>query len=43
VSDPAQRGKLSGLFVGGVMKKTRGQADGKAVTASLLRRAEAAG
>ena len=33
--------KLAGLFVGEVMKATRGQADGKAVTACLRQRAEA--
>ncbi|MPY95467.1 MAG: Asp-tRNA(Asn)/Glu-tRNA(Gln) amidotransferase subunit GatB [Acidimicrobiia bacterium] len=39
VADPSQRGKLSGFFIGKVMKATRGQADGKVVTGSLLRRA----
>jgi aspartyl-tRNA(Asn)/glutamyl-tRNA(Gln) amidotransferase subunit B len=36
--DPKKVGKLTGFFVGQVMKATRGQADGKAVTASLQRR-----
>jgi aspartyl-tRNA(Asn)/glutamyl-tRNA(Gln) amidotransferase subunit B len=35
--------KLMGFFVGEVMKATKGQADGKAVTALLRERAEAAG
>jgi aspartyl-tRNA(Asn)/glutamyl-tRNA(Gln) amidotransferase subunit B len=34
-------GKLMGFFVGEVMKATKGQADGKAVTALLRQRAEA--
>jgi aspartyl-tRNA(Asn)/glutamyl-tRNA(Gln) amidotransferase subunit B len=33
--DDKRRGKLQGFFVGKVMKATRGQADGKAVTALL--------
>jgi aspartyl-tRNA(Asn)/glutamyl-tRNA(Gln) amidotransferase subunit B len=33
--DEKRRGKLQGFFVGAVMKATRGQADGKAVTAIL--------
>jgi aspartyl-tRNA(Asn)/glutamyl-tRNA(Gln) amidotransferase subunit B len=33
--DDKRRGKLQGFFVGKVMKATRGQADGKAVTAIL--------
>ena len=33
--DPKVRGKLTGFFVGQVMKATKGQADGKAVTALL--------
>ncbi len=37
--DPKERGKLTGFFVGKVMKSTKGQADGKAVTAALLSRA----
>jgi aspartyl-tRNA(Asn)/glutamyl-tRNA(Gln) amidotransferase subunit B len=37
--DPKVRGKLTGFFVGQVMKATRGQADGKAVTALLATRA----
>jgi aspartyl-tRNA(Asn)/glutamyl-tRNA(Gln) amidotransferase subunit B len=40
--DDKARGKLTGFFVGLVMKATKGQADGKAVTALLRsRRAEA--
>ena len=39
VDDPAGRGKLTGFFVGQVMRATKGQADGKAVTALLLKRA----
>jgi aspartyl-tRNA(Asn)/glutamyl-tRNA(Gln) amidotransferase subunit B len=35
--------KLMGFFVGEVMKTTKGQADGKAVTALLRERAETAG
>jgi aspartyl-tRNA(Asn)/glutamyl-tRNA(Gln) amidotransferase subunit B len=35
--------KLMSFFVGEVMKATKGQADGKAVTALLRERAEAAG
>ena len=42
--DEKARGKLTGFFVGKVMKATKGQADGKAVTAILQsRRAAAAG
>ncbi|MCU1497476.1 MAG: Aspartyl/glutamyl-tRNA(Asn/Gln) amidotransferase subunit, partial [Acidimicrobiales bacterium] len=37
--DPKVRGKLTGFFVGQVMKATKGQADGKTVTALLTRRA----
>ena len=37
--DDKARGKLTGFFVGLVMKATRGQADGKAVTALLRQRA----
>ncbi|HET8619827.1 MAG TPA: Asp-tRNA(Asn)/Glu-tRNA(Gln) amidotransferase subunit GatB [Acidimicrobiales bacterium] len=37
--DGKARGKLTGFFVGQVMKATRGQADGKAVTALLRERA----
>src|SRR5918998_1662300 len=40
--DDKARGKLTGFFVGQVMKATRGQADGKAVT-TLLRERAAAG
>ena len=36
--DDKTRGKLTGFFVGQVMKATRGQADGKAVTALLTER-----
>ncbi len=39
VADPAVRGKLSGFFIGQVMKATKGKADGKAVTAYLQQRA----
>ncbi len=38
--DEKARGKLTGFFVGQVMKRTRGQADGKAVTALLAARAD---
>jgi len=37
--DPKERGKLTGFFVGQVMKATKGKADGKAVTAALMARA----
>jgi aspartyl-tRNA(Asn)/glutamyl-tRNA(Gln) amidotransferase subunit B len=37
--DDKARGKLTGFFVGRVMKATRGQADGRAVTALLRERA----
>jgi aspartyl-tRNA(Asn)/glutamyl-tRNA(Gln) amidotransferase subunit B len=37
--DDKARGKLTGFFVGQVMKASRGQADGKAVTALLRSRA----
>ena len=37
--DPKVRGKLTGFFVGQVMKATKGQADGKAVTALLNQKA----
>jgi aspartyl-tRNA(Asn)/glutamyl-tRNA(Gln) amidotransferase subunit B len=37
--DDKARGKLTGFFVGQVMRATRGQADGKAVTALLRQRA----
>jgi aspartyl-tRNA(Asn)/glutamyl-tRNA(Gln) amidotransferase subunit B len=40
--DDKRRGKLTGFFVGKVMKATQGQADGKAVTALLRQRAEEA-
>ncbi|MBU6330680.1 MAG: hypothetical protein KGR18_12100, partial [Acidobacteria bacterium] len=33
--DDKRRGKLQGFFVGAVMKATKGQADGRAVTAIL--------
>ena len=36
--DDKARGKLTGFFVGQVMKATKGQADGKAVTAPPPRR-----
>jgi aspartyl-tRNA(Asn)/glutamyl-tRNA(Gln) amidotransferase subunit B len=36
--DDKKRGKLTGFFVGQVMKKSQGQADGKAVTALLNQR-----
>jgi aspartyl-tRNA(Asn)/glutamyl-tRNA(Gln) amidotransferase subunit B len=39
--DDKTRGKLTGFFVGQVMKATKGQADGKAVTALLRERAAA--
>jgi aspartyl-tRNA(Asn)/glutamyl-tRNA(Gln) amidotransferase subunit B len=38
--DPKVRGKLTGFFVGQVMKATQGKADGKAVTALLNARAD---
>jgi aspartyl-tRNA(Asn)/glutamyl-tRNA(Gln) amidotransferase subunit B len=38
--DDKARGKLTGFFVGQVMKATKGQADGKAVTALLRQRAQ---
>jgi aspartyl-tRNA(Asn)/glutamyl-tRNA(Gln) amidotransferase subunit B len=41
-ADDRKRGKLTGFFVGQVMKATKGQADGKAVTALLERRRAAA-
>ncbi len=41
--DEKARGKLTGFFVGKVMKATKGQADGKAVTAILHARRDAAG
>jgi aspartyl-tRNA(Asn)/glutamyl-tRNA(Gln) amidotransferase subunit B len=40
--DDKARGKLTGFFVGQVMKATRGQADGRAVTALLRERAASA-
>ncbi len=40
--DERKRGKLTGFFVGQVMKATKGQADGKAVTALLDARRDAA-
>jgi aspartyl-tRNA(Asn)/glutamyl-tRNA(Gln) amidotransferase subunit B len=40
--DDKARGKMTSYFVGQVMKATRGQADGKAVTALLRQRADAA-
>jgi len=42
VGDEKRRGKLTGFFVGKVMKATHGKADGKAVTALLRARAEQA-
>jgi aspartyl-tRNA(Asn)/glutamyl-tRNA(Gln) amidotransferase subunit B len=39
--DDKARGKLTGFFVGQVMKATKGQADGKSVTALLRERASA--
>ncbi|MEO6988348.1 MAG: Asp-tRNA(Asn)/Glu-tRNA(Gln) amidotransferase subunit GatB [Aquihabitans sp.] len=39
--DPKVRGKLTGFFVGKVMKATKGQADGKAATALLNQKATA--
>ena len=39
--DPKKLGKLTGFFTGQVMKATKGQADGKAVGASLQRRRQA--
>ena len=39
--DAKARGKLTGHFVGQVMKATSGKADGKAVTALLNQRATA--
>ena len=41
--DEKRRGKLTGFFVGQVMKATKGQADGKAVTALLEQRRRADG
>jgi aspartyl-tRNA(Asn)/glutamyl-tRNA(Gln) amidotransferase subunit B len=41
--DDKKRGKLTGFFVGQVMKTTEGQADGKAVTALLNERRAASG
>ncbi|MEO6628318.1 MAG: Asp-tRNA(Asn)/Glu-tRNA(Gln) amidotransferase subunit GatB [Aquihabitans sp.] len=38
--DPKVRGKMTGFFVGKVMKATKGQADGKAATALLNQKAE---
>ena len=40
--DDAQRGKLTGFFVGQVMRATKGNADGATVTRLLAERAEAA-
>ncbi|CAN5746205.1 Asp-tRNA(Asn)/Glu-tRNA(Gln) amidotransferase subunit GatB [soil metagenome] len=37
--DPKVRGKLTGFFIGQVMKATKGQADGKAATALLTQKA----
>jgi aspartyl-tRNA(Asn)/glutamyl-tRNA(Gln) amidotransferase subunit B len=37
--DPKVRGKLTGFFVGQIMKATKGQADGKAATSLLNQRA----
>ena len=37
--DPKVRGKLTGFFVGQIMKATKGQADGKAATALLNQKA----
>jgi len=42
VHDEKKQGKLTGFFVGAVMKETKGQADGKVVTAKLLERRAAA-
>lgn len=39
--DPKARGKLTGFFVGQIMKATKGKADGKVVTAKLNARADA--
>ena len=39
--DPKVRGKLTGFFVGQIMKATKGQADGKAATALLDHKASA--
>jgi aspartyl-tRNA(Asn)/glutamyl-tRNA(Gln) amidotransferase subunit B len=39
--DDKERGKLTGFFVGQVMKATQGKADGKAVTSLLRERASA--
>jgi aspartyl-tRNA(Asn)/glutamyl-tRNA(Gln) amidotransferase subunit B len=39
--DDKKRGKLTGFFVGQVMKATKGQADGKAVNEVLARRRSA--
>jgi aspartyl-tRNA(Asn)/glutamyl-tRNA(Gln) amidotransferase subunit B len=41
--DDKKRGKLTGFFVGNVMKATKGQADGKVVTALLEQRRVGAG
>ena len=41
--DDKARGKLTGFFVGKVMKATKGQADGKAVTGLLHQRRSAGG
>ncbi|GIU85087.1 MAG: aspartyl/glutamyl-tRNA(Asn/Gln) amidotransferase subunit B [Acidimicrobiales bacterium] len=41
--DAKRRGKLTGFFVGKVMKATRGQADGKLVSEILLRKASGLG
>jgi len=40
--DDKKRGKLTGFFVGQVMKESKGQADGKAVTALLNQRRDGA-
>ena len=37
--DDKRRGKLTGFFVGKVMQASKGQADGKTVTAILRQRA----
>jgi aspartyl-tRNA(Asn)/glutamyl-tRNA(Gln) amidotransferase subunit B len=39
--DPKARGKLTGFFVGKIMKATKGQADGKLATQILNQRADA--
>ncbi len=41
--DEKRRGKITGFFVGKVMKATKGQADGRAVNAILAARRSSAG